>query len=286
MRIGHRVARSGDPLAPPVLAGPVFRARDTAELAFGPGNVAVTDDLLADDYAEGRLDAILAGHRRLLAELLPGGANRVLVGHRTPAIMVLGAAIGGDALPEGAAVVVEPAATGPRILGILETAPVPGGGFHGMLTAAGLGRRLGDRALEGLRQLRHLLRHDLPEAADLGLPVVQQLGREARLGLADMLGHEVAQHPFPVRHLDPAPDQGVGIDPDREAALAVVDEGHPARHAGAEIVAHGTQHDVQAPAVMYSQPFELQPSTTATRRAGSRSARPPPAANSRSAVAP
>ena len=131
VRIGTALRDLAVPLAPPVLAGPVFRARDTAELAFGPGNVAVTDDLLADDYADGRLDAVLAGHRRLLAEPPPGGANRVLVGHRTPAIMVLGAAIGGDALPEGAAVVVEPAATGPRILGILETAPVPGGGFHG-----------------------------------------------------------------------------------------------------------------------------------------------------------
>ena len=41
-------------MADPILTGPVFRARDTAELAFGPERVEVTDSLLADDYAGGR----------------------------------------------------------------------------------------------------------------------------------------------------------------------------------------------------------------------------------------
>lgn len=129
-RIGTVLEQAGIPIAFPVLAGPVFRARDTAELAFGSDRVAVTDDLLADDYAGGQLEAVLAGHRSLFAEHPPPGTNRVLVGHRTPAIMVLGPAVGGRALPEGAAIVIEPAAAGPRLLGILEAAPVPGGGFH------------------------------------------------------------------------------------------------------------------------------------------------------------
>lgn len=129
-RIGRALEAAGIPLARPILAGPVFRARDTAEIAFGADPVTVTDDLLADDYAGGRLDTVLAGHRRLFAEEPPPGANRALVGHRTPAIMVLGPAVGGRAFPEGAALVLEPRAEGPRILGILEAAPVRGGGFH------------------------------------------------------------------------------------------------------------------------------------------------------------
>ncbi|BBK45006.1 hypothetical protein STVA_50260 [Allostella vacuolata] len=130
-RIGQAMRQMRIPFARPVLAGPVFRARDTAEIAFGVDRVAVTDALLADDYAGGRLEEVLDGHRRLFAEAPPPGTNRVLVGHRTPAIMVLGPAVGGDALPEGAAIVLEPAGDRPGILGILAAAPVAGGGFHG-----------------------------------------------------------------------------------------------------------------------------------------------------------
>lgn len=121
----HRI-----PVQLPVLAGPVYRARDTAELAFGASNVRVTDDLLADDYAGARLGEVLAGHARLFSEPVPPGANRVLVGHRTPAIMVLGEAVGGRAFPEGAAIVLEPARPHGRILGVWMPAPIPGGGFH------------------------------------------------------------------------------------------------------------------------------------------------------------
>ena len=130
-RIGERIAALGIPVATPVLAGPVYRARDTAEIAFGAEHVAVTDGLLADDYAGGRLDRVLAEHRRLMAAPVPAGTNRVLVGHRTPAIMVLGDAVAGRALPEGAALVLEPREGGPALLGILSLAPIAGGGFHG-----------------------------------------------------------------------------------------------------------------------------------------------------------
>ena len=128
--IGRRMEELGIPVAFPVLAGPVFRARDTAEAAFGAARVRVTGDLTADDYAGGRLAEVLEGHRRLLAGPVPPGANRVLVGHRTPFIMVAGPAAGGRALPEGAFAVVEPGGE-LRVLGILELAPLPGGGFHG-----------------------------------------------------------------------------------------------------------------------------------------------------------
>lgn len=127
-RLGAALAAAGIPIALPVLAGPVFRARDTAELAFGAAQVTVTDSLLADDYAGDRLAWVLVEHRRLFAAPVPAGANRVLVGHRTPAIMLLGDAVSGTAFPEGAALVLQPG-TG-TLLGILTLASVPGGGFH------------------------------------------------------------------------------------------------------------------------------------------------------------
>ena len=130
-RIGAALRELRIPFEVPVLAGPVYRARDTAEAAFGSDNVKVIDGLLADDYSGARLDWVLAEHRRLLSEPVPGGTNRILVGHRTPAIMVLGGAVGGKAFPEGAALVVEPGGRNTRVLGILMLAPLPGAGFHG-----------------------------------------------------------------------------------------------------------------------------------------------------------
>ncbi len=129
-RIGHEFQVLGIPIALPVLAGPVFRARDTAEHAFGESNVHVTDDLIADDYAGGRLDAVLEAHARLFSEPVAVGANRVLVGHRTPAIMVLGESVAQRAFPEGSALVLEPVRPRGRLLGIWMPAPIEGAGFH------------------------------------------------------------------------------------------------------------------------------------------------------------
>jgi hypothetical protein len=91
----------------------------------------VTDSLLADDYAGPRLAWVLSEHRRLFTAPVPAGMNRVLVGHRTPAIMVLGSRVGGQAFPEGAALVLEPVRSAPHLIGILALAPLPGRGFHG-----------------------------------------------------------------------------------------------------------------------------------------------------------
>lgn len=129
--IARRLEALGIPVGFPVLAGPVYRARDTAEEAWGTARVAVTDSLLADDFSGPRLGWVLAEHRRLYSEPVPAGTNRVLVGHRTPAIMVEGEAVGGRAFPEGGALVIEPLGTGFRVLAIVEFAPVEGGGFHG-----------------------------------------------------------------------------------------------------------------------------------------------------------
>ncbi|MGQ3354706.1 MAG: histidine phosphatase family protein [Phreatobacter sp.] len=129
-RFGAALREQGIPVARPVLAGPVYRARDTAEEAFGAAAVEVVDGLTADDFAGSRLGWVLAEHRRLMAEPVPAGANRILVGHRTPAIMIFGEAVAGRAFPEGAAIVIDPAPA-PRILGIVMPAPIPGAGFHG-----------------------------------------------------------------------------------------------------------------------------------------------------------
>jgi len=129
--LGRALRDLAIPWSEPVLAGPVYRARDTAELAFGAAGVRVTDDLLADDYAGDRLRWVLDAHRRLFNDPPPPGRNRVLVGHRTPAILVLGPRVGGRAFPEGAALVLEPVPAGePRLLGILALAPLEGRGFH------------------------------------------------------------------------------------------------------------------------------------------------------------
>ncbi|MBY0338679.1 MAG: histidine phosphatase family protein [Acetobacteraceae bacterium] len=130
--LAERLQALGIPVAFPVLAGPVYRARDTAEAAWGAARVVVTDSLLADDFSGPRLGWVLEEHRRLFAEAPPPRGNRVLVGHRTPAIMVAGESVGGRAFPEGGALVIEPLGpAGFRVLAILEFAPVDGGGFHG-----------------------------------------------------------------------------------------------------------------------------------------------------------
>jgi len=129
--IGAALAAQGIPVGLPVLAGPVYRARDTAELAFGAANVRVTDELLADDYAGARLAEVIAAHRALFAAPVPAGTNRVLVGHRTPAIMVFGAPVSGRAFPEGAALVIEPGGAQGKVLGIWMPAPLADAGFHG-----------------------------------------------------------------------------------------------------------------------------------------------------------
>jgi len=131
-RIGEAIRSLGIPYSTPVLAGPVYRARDTAELAFGTENVKVTDSLLADDFSGPRLQWVLGEHRRLFESPVPARTNVMLFGHRTPAIMVLGASVGGRAFPEGAALVLErqPSGALPRVAGILMLAPIEGGGFH------------------------------------------------------------------------------------------------------------------------------------------------------------
>ncbi|XQU08390.1 histidine phosphatase family protein [Halomonas sp. LY9] len=127
--LGKRIEALGIPMAEPILSGPVYRARDTAELAFGVDRVSVTDSLLADDYARGRLDWVLSEHRRLFSEPMAKGENRVLVGHRTPAQMIFGSVLSGTSLPEAGVLVLEPRGSeGSQLLGVLEIVPAINGG--------------------------------------------------------------------------------------------------------------------------------------------------------------
>lgn len=103
-----------------ILASPVFRARDTAELAFGAERVTVTMDLVADDYASGGLRAILDATRRLLSTPPRPGHNRILVGHIVPLETVTGRRF--PELTEGAMAVFLPGAGEPRLLGTISAA--------------------------------------------------------------------------------------------------------------------------------------------------------------------
>ena len=101
-----------------ILASPVFRARDTGELAFGADRILVTDDLVADDYAGNKLQAMVEATRRHLRTPTPGGHNRVLIGHRIPLEMVTSRQFPDSLLPEGAMAVFLPDRE-PRLLGVL-----------------------------------------------------------------------------------------------------------------------------------------------------------------------
>jgi len=93
-----------------ILTSPVFRARDTADLAFGADRVRETMDLVADEYAGDHLGAMLEATGRLLRTAAGPGMNRVLVGHRTPLEMVTERQFPDGVLPEGALAVFLPGA--------------------------------------------------------------------------------------------------------------------------------------------------------------------------------
>ena len=105
-----------------ILASPVFRARDTAELAFGPDRIRVSMDIVADDYAGAHLGAMLAATERHLRTPPRAGTNRLLIGHRTPLEMVTKRAFPDSILPEGAMAVFMPETTGYRLLGTVTAA--------------------------------------------------------------------------------------------------------------------------------------------------------------------
>jgi phosphohistidine phosphatase SixA len=108
LRTGRAVAALGIPLGQ-VLTSLVFRARDTAELAFGALAV-IEPNLTADDYTP---DAVLLRERiawlgaRSVRPSAPG-ATDVLVGHIVPLGMMLGRGLAQAEFPEGSFAVFAP----------------------------------------------------------------------------------------------------------------------------------------------------------------------------------
>jgi phosphohistidine phosphatase SixA len=102
-----------------ILASPVFRARDTAELAFGMGSFTESMEVVADDYAGGRVDFMVDSTRRLLRTPPGGSANLLIVGHRTPLEMVTRQRFPDTILPEGAMAVFMPMGNEANLLGTL-----------------------------------------------------------------------------------------------------------------------------------------------------------------------
>ena len=103
-----------------ILVSPVFRARDTAELAFGAGNFTETMEVVADEYAGGQVNFMVDSTRRLLRSPPPAGANLLIVGHRTPLEMVTRQRFPDTILPEGAMAVFVPTGSEARLLGTLK----------------------------------------------------------------------------------------------------------------------------------------------------------------------
>jgi phosphohistidine phosphatase SixA len=92
-----------------VLASPVFRAADTAELAFGADGYRIEPFLTADDYTHDAalLTANIARTRERLGQR-PARGNDVLVGHIVPLGMILGRSLSQAEFPEGALAVFRP----------------------------------------------------------------------------------------------------------------------------------------------------------------------------------
>jgi phosphohistidine phosphatase SixA len=116
----ERVGRAFRALAIPlgaVLTSPVFRARDTAELAFGAR--AVVEPLLtADDYTPdpAQLQRQIAWLRARAGQPSAPNATDVLVGHIVPLGMVLGRGLAQAEYPEGGFAIFAP---GGRLMGVL-----------------------------------------------------------------------------------------------------------------------------------------------------------------------
>ena len=103
-----------------ILVSPVFRARDTAELAFGAGNFTESMEVVADEYAGGQVNFMVDSTRRLLRTPPPSGGNLLIIGHRTPLEMVTRQQFPDTILPEGAMAVFAPTGSEGRLLGALK----------------------------------------------------------------------------------------------------------------------------------------------------------------------
>lgn len=102
--LGEAFRRLAIPVAE-VLTSEVYRARETAELAFGRANIH--PNLIADDYTTGNAATDAATISALLGTP-PGAGNRVLVGHIVPLGLILGRGLAQQEFPEGGMAVFRP----------------------------------------------------------------------------------------------------------------------------------------------------------------------------------
>ena len=113
--LGGAIRELGIPVAE-VLTSPVFRAQDTARLAFGEARVHPA--LIADDYTSGDPRQDAADVSALLGRPA-GGGNRVLVGHIVPLGMILGRSLSQEEFPEGSLGLFRPEGGAWRFLGFV-----------------------------------------------------------------------------------------------------------------------------------------------------------------------
>src|SRR3546814_15505764 len=78
----------------------------------------------------------------------------------------------------------------------------------------------------------------LPEAATHAIPVGNDGGGPFAVGLARMLLHQCLADILPMGGGKALPDDAVRIGSTLEIAVRIIDEGHAAGHARAELVAH------------------------------------------------
>ncbi len=115
--IGAAIQRHNIPVGH-IAASPVFRARDTAELAFGSERIEVDHWLIADDYISGGYGAHLSKLREYLSTP-PSSGNTWLVGHVVPIAMLTASKVDRPNFPEGAAAIFRPENSGYKLVGIL-----------------------------------------------------------------------------------------------------------------------------------------------------------------------
>lgn len=112
-----------------VASSEVFRARDTAELAFGPERVVIIDVLIADDYTPRDAYADALAVRALLGGS-PASGNAVFVGHIIPFGMMISRSLSQAAFPEGSIALVRPTGGEMILIGIVSA--------EALIAAAGL----------------------------------------------------------------------------------------------------------------------------------------------------
>jgi phosphohistidine phosphatase SixA len=115
--LGEAFRRLGIPLSE-VSSSEVFRARDTAEIAFEAVNVRIVDALIADDYTPRDPVADAIEMRRLL-NIPPRTGNAMFVGHIIPFGLIMGRSFTQDGFPEGSVALVKPGADRPELLGVV-----------------------------------------------------------------------------------------------------------------------------------------------------------------------